>query len=61
MPEILLIDELFTASDEKFRLKSQKVLKEFHKNKETILLTSHLTKYKMVKPDRVINLNSSAN
>ena len=38
-PEILILDEVFAAGDKKFRIKSEKRIKELYENTTTILVT----------------------
>jgi len=40
-PDILVIDEIFSAGDEKFRKKSYQKMQEFFRRKKTILFVSH--------------------
>jgi len=40
-PDILIIDEIISAGDEKFRKKSYQKMQEFFKKKKTILFVSH--------------------
>lgn len=41
-PDILIIDEVITAGDEKFRKKAYQKIQDFFKAKKTILLVSHI-------------------
>lgn len=54
-PEILILDEVFAAGDQKFRAKSEARIKELYKNTTTILVTHSMAIVKDV-ADRVIVL-----
>lgn len=55
-PEILILDEVFAAGDQKFRLKSEKRIKELYQNTTTILVTHSMGIVRDI-ADRVIVLN----
>jgi len=55
-PEILILDEVFAAGDQKFRLKSEKRIKELYQNTTTILVTHSMNIVRDI-ADRVIVLN----
>ena len=54
-PEILILDEVFAAGDQKFRAKSEARIKELYQNTTTILVTHSMSIVKGV-ADRVIVL-----
>lgn len=54
-PEILILDEVFAAGDQKFREKSEKRIKELYENTTTILVTHNMGIVKDI-ADRVIVL-----
>jgi len=54
-PEILILDEVFATGDHKFRLKSEKRMKELYRNTTTILVTHSMSIVKEI-ADRVIVL-----
>lgn len=54
-PEILILDEVFAAGDQKFRIKSEQRIKELYQNTTTILVTHSMHIVRDV-ADRVIVL-----
>lgn len=54
-PEILILDEVFAAGDQKFRIKSEARIKELYQNTTTILVTHSMGIVKDI-ADRVIVL-----
>jgi len=55
-PDILLLDENFSVGDEKFGKKSRDVIKQFRKQKKTILIASHWKDFIKQNCKRIITL-----
>ncbi len=55
-PDILLMDENFSVGDESFRRKTAQKIRQFHKQKKTIIIVSHWLDYVKNNTDRIIEI-----